>query len=93
MDQFINNLKAGFFTQPPGTPSILPHEVTSAANLLQYYGPVVDFIAFPEIVSLFRRTHERIYQVLGAIDNELYACNAPGVSGTWAISYSHWMTR
>lgn len=53
---------------------------------------VADFLNMPEIVTLFRSTHERIYQAFGEWDQDFGLCNQDGLSDTWAATYSGWMT-
>lgn len=94
MDKFINTLKANFFHTTGGLPTPSARSVyNSAMQHIQGYGMAVSFMNMPEIVALFRSTHERIYQALGEWDQDFALCNQDGLSDTWAATYSGWMTR
>lgn len=61
-----------------------------AFDALQDNAMVAELLHFPEIVTLFRNTHQRLYQDFGRWDQNLAGC--AGLSPTWAATYSEWMT-
>lgn len=93
MDKAINKLKLRYVQETEGLPSVAAPNYDKAIQELQNFGVVADFMAFPEIIALFRRTHERLYQVFGSIDHDLAGCNQAGASATWAATYSEFMTK
>lgn len=92
LDRFINGVKANVFAPTAGVPGVGAQAYGRAIEQLQNFGIVADFLGFHDTITLFRRTHQRLYQMFGTIDQNFAACNQPGVLATWADTYSEWMT-
>lgn len=91
VDFFFNRLKASWFVVNGGIPNV--GNANRALNAIQQQGIVAAFVAFPDVITEFRRTHERLYQILGVWDQGFEGCGVPGLGATWAATYSEWMTR
>lgn len=91
IDRFINIAKAGFFATGPAA-GVAAGQYNRALGELQKMGIVASLIGLPEMVELFRTTHQRLYLVFAAWDEGLAGCGLPGAAATWAATYSEWMT-
>lgn len=67
LDRFINRVKANFFATT-GAPRVGQLQYATAIENLQNFGVAADFLGFHDTIALFRRTHQRLYQKFGAID-------------------------
>lgn len=90
MDAKVNEKKAAFFVTAGQIQNVAAGQYQAAFDALQDNALVAKFVGFPEIVTLFRNTHERLYQDFVRWDQDLNGCG--GLSSTWAATYSEWMT-
>lgn len=104
VDKIVNSAKANYVASSAGTPNWRrfnnPEKLyKEAIEMLQRIGLAARFMQFEQIISLFRQTHERLYQALGKIDSDLAQCkqqedqNQQKAEITWAAAYSTYMTE
>jgi hypothetical protein len=100
MDAHFNKLKGNVFEINVGLPRARVQ--SKAAEAVNAYGMVMQFIQHDDFVRAFRSTHQRLYNMFRDLDQILGACDQPddtngnpspaaGVNIQWAEVYSSWM--